>query len=222
MNETMFAVPELRRLAPDALRMAGLPLGQADEIAEMVVWTEAVHGGALRFLREARARLLWVPRPRIALTTIAPDEYLIDARGGSFLEFGISIADFLCGETSSARDSGTRSHTSARVTNVYGKAFLPYLAWRSETRGFSFMVHASDAPKETDREGGAELCEDYELTVQPATRSEPSVEFVDSQSKYLLSVENGVVTDQDDFDSFVQLFEMLRVPTSERSRTHAG
>ena len=42
------AVPELRRYAPDALRMVGIPLGQSDETADMFVWTEAVVGGAVR------------------------------------------------------------------------------------------------------------------------------------------------------------------------------
>jgi hypothetical protein len=198
---TTIAVPELRRYAPDALRMVGIPLGQADETADMLVWTEAVTGGALRFVQSHRARLNWVPRPRPRVVRETPGEAVIDARGGSLLEFGIRIFDFVRAETAAARSRRVR----VRVRNVYGAVFLPYLVARAAAQGIRIEYGA---------EGHTGL-------VLRATATGAAAEGLDTPA-YRRAVERGIDIDERDFDAVTQLFEMLRVPTSERSRTHAG
>ncbi|MBF8187682.1 hypothetical protein ITP53_18455 [Nonomuraea sp. K274] len=203
---TNIAVPELRRYAPDMLRMVGIPLGQADETADMLVWTEAVTGGALRFLQTHRARLNWIPRPRPRVVTESPEKVVVDVRGGSLLEFGIRVFDFVCAETVAA---GSRW---VQVRNVYGEVFLPYLIARAAERGVH--VEAGDglamAPSE----------ESAGLTLQ-AMATDPAGAVL-ADPVYLDAVDCGIEIADDVFDSIIQLFEMLRVPTSERSRTHAG
>jgi hypothetical protein len=201
------AVPELRRYAPDALRMVGIPLGQADETADMLVWTEAVTGGALRFVQTNRARLNWTPRPRARVVTETPEEVVVDVRGGSLLEFGIRIFDFVCAETIAA---GSRL---VRVRNVYGAVFLPYLIGRAAERGV--RVEADGFSPEA---GAGEKCADLTLR---ATLTGAGGEGLDIPA-YINAVDHGIDIDDDDFDVVIQLFEMLRVPTSERSRSHAG
>lgn len=211
------SVPELRRLAPDALRMAGLPLGQSDESADLFVWSEVMTGGALRFLRLNRARLLWSPRPRPVVTHTGEGTAQVDARGGSLLELGIRIADFARGEAAG------RSGATVTVSHTYGSLFLPYLAWRCGRFGYDASFTALD---------GAELTADpderrtdvrLELSVadpptDPPRLSDPAA----APERYRRALDEGLDVDADDFASFNELFEMLRVPTSERSRTHAG
>ncbi|MFC5745748.1 hypothetical protein [Actinomadura rugatobispora] len=195
---TNIAVPELRRYAPDALRMVGVPLGQADETADMLVWTEAVTGGALRFVQTNRARLNWSPRPRPRVIAETPEEAVVDARGGSLLEFGIRIFDFACAEAAAA---GSRQ---VRVRNVYGAVFLPYLVARAAERDVRVEVRGPDSG---------------ELTLRATTGG--AGEGLDTPA-YRNAVDHGIDIDERDFDTVTQLFESLRVPTSERSRSHAG
>lgn len=203
---TNIAVPELRRYAPDMLRMVGIPLGQADETADMLVWTEAVTGGALRFVQSHRARLNWIPRPRPRVAADSPEEVVIDVRGGSLLEFGIRVFDFICAETLAA---GARR---VRVRNVYGEVFLPYLIARAAERGVH--VKAGDGPAAGPSEESAGL------TLRATVTGPAGAVLADPA--YLDAVDHGIEIADDAFDSVIQLFEMLRVPTSERSRTHAG
>lgn len=209
---TNIAVPELRRYAPDALRMVGIPLGQADETADMLVWTEAVHGAALRFVQNNRARLLWVPRPRIRVVTESADEVVLDARGGSLLEFGVRIFDFVCAE---ALVSGARR---VRVRNVYGVVFLPYLFACSADRGVR-VVADWDSREESLLDGSPES--GIVLTLDATVHENFKPDGIDCPS-FRDVVEAGIDLDEDDFASIVELWEMLRVPTSERSRSHAG
>jgi hypothetical protein len=204
---TYIAVPELRRYAPDALRMVGIPLGQADEIADMLVWTEVVTGGALRFVQTNRARLNWIPRPRPRVVTETPEEVVVDIRGGSLLEFGIRIFDFVCAETVAA---GSRR---VRVRNVYGAVFLPYLIARAARRG----VHV-EADSDSPNAGASENCAELMLQAKATGVAGAGLDT----PAYLDAIDHGIDIDDHDFDTVIQLLEMLRVPTSERSRSHAG
>jgi hypothetical protein len=209
----LVAVPEIRRLAPDALRMVGLPQGQADETADMVAWTEAVVGGALRFMRLNRARLLWVPRPRVAIAMQKPGQAALDVRGGSLLEFGIRIFDFLCAE---ALEHGG---IQASVSNTYGTVFLPYLVWRLRVSGVAIECDRLKQSPNSDHDEppGEIIVRATALDVAGDAHWQD-----DHAARFDLAVDHGVEVDDDDLMSFNQVFEMLRVPTSERSRTHAG
>lgn len=208
------AVPELRRYAPDALRMVGIPLGQADETADMLTWTEAVEGGGLRFLQLNRARLLWIPRARARVVAETEDEAVVDCRGGSLLEFGIRITDFICGEV---RRHGRRR---VRVLQIYGSLFLGYLTAYAAQRGVSLTATwAEDAASRVDP--AVEPDRELVLTGEPISDGERPADVLQA-AKYLVAVERGIDLSDEDFETVTRLFEMLRVPTSERSRSHAG
>jgi hypothetical protein len=207
------AVPELRRYAPDALRMVGIPLGQADETADMLVWTEATVGGAVRFLRVHRARLLWVPRPRIRVLHSDTELVTLDARGGSLVEHGVRISDFV---TAEAVAHGRRR---VRVHNVYGRVFLPYVVARAADHGvavtaiFEGRVEPTSDPALEPR---------MDLVLEAELDADAGRHGVNGSADYHAAVERGIDLAHDDFASLLQLFEMLRVPTSDRSRSHAG
>jgi hypothetical protein len=201
------AVPELRRYAPDALRMVGVPVGQADEVADMLVWTQAATGAAVRFVQDNRARLNWQPRPRLRVVEENDDEIAVDARGGSLLEFGPRIFDFVQAETVA------HGFRRARIVNVYGAVFLPYLVARAAERGI--RVHASfPEPSEEGSEPRGEL-------LLEASRVRADLGALQTED-YWTAVDRGIELTDADFATVVGLFEMLRVPTSERSRSHAG
>lgn len=195
---TLVALGELRRYAPDALRMAGIPIGQSDEVAEMFVWTEAVRGDALTFLRRSRARLRWEPGPRMRVTAEDTDRVRVDARGGSLLQFGLRIFDFVEAEV---HVRGTRT---VEIDNVYGEAFLDYLIARSAERGVAASATWTGPT----------------LTLQAfSAKPRSGARRTDA---FLAAVDDGLDIADEDFADFTALFEMLRVPTSERSRSHAG
>lgn len=202
---TTIAVPELRRYAPDALRMLGIPLGQADETAELLTWTEATGGRAIEFVRRHRARLLWKPRPRARIVSDGPEELVVDARGASLLELGVRLADLVCGE---AMRPDPRP---IRVVAVWGTPFVSYLRAISAERGIE--VSADLAP---DTDG---LDVPRELSLR-SNRTAPR--RLDTDPAYRASLAQGIAMSEEDFTEITQLFEMLRVPTSERSRSHAG
>jgi hypothetical protein len=207
------AVPELRRYAPDALRMVGIPIGQADETADMLVWTEATAGGAVRFLRIHRARLLWVPRPRIRVVHSDADLVALDARGASLLEHGVRISDFV---TAEALAHGCRR---VRVHNAYGALFLPYVVARAADHGVAVNV-TTEGRVEPTSDHGMEPRTDIVFDAEPD--SDAGRRGTGGSPAYHSAVERGIDLEPDDFTSLLQLFEMLRVPTSERSRSHAG
>jgi hypothetical protein len=210
---TNIAVPELRRYAPDALKMVGIPAGQADDCAEMLTWTEAVVGGAVRFVQCNRARLLWTPRPRVRIISETAGGIVIDARGGSLLELGIPIFDFICAE---AMAHGQRL---VRVNNVYGRIFLDYLTARCAERDV-----LSDTQLVVDGEQVSETPESAaDLNVHAVFgAAEPDPARGLDTAAYRRALAHGIELADDDFRTITTLFEMLRVPTSERSRSHAG
>lgn len=207
------SVGELRRVLPDALRVMGIPLGQADSIAEMVLWTATTADGTFAFLRRRRAQLLWVPRPRaIVVADPRPRTRVVDARGASLLELGPAIFDYCCAE---ALNDGA---VTVRVHRTYGDLFLPYLIWRSAAIGVDVTV-AQATNDGTD--GGASVRAEDALVVEAAPRP-AGLDAPDWPEGYERGVEEGVVLVADDFRFLMEQFEMLRVPTSERSRSHAG
>lgn len=211
-GQVQVAIPELRRMAPDALRMAGIPLGQADETADMFVWTEAVTGRSLRFLRLNRSRLLWSPRPRLAVVSEGSHETVLDARGGSVLDFGVRVANFACGEAASG------SPVTVLLDNTYGSLFLPYLMWRSGVWGYEARARVVGSNGDTQAEPpDVEPLVRVRLEVAPSRRGAPCL-----PDAFCVGLDDGLTVAKEDFMAFNKLFEMLRVPTSERSRSHAG
>lgn len=202
---TTIAVPELRRYAPDALRMLGIPLGQADETADMLTWTEATGRRAIEFVRRHRARLLWKPRARARVVADGPDALVVDARGASLLELGVRLADLVYSETVRP------TPRPVRVVAVWGTPFVPYLCAISAERGIE--VAADLAPDPDGRDLPRELWLRGQLTTPRPVNAEPA---------YRAALAGGIPLSEDDFAEITQLFEMLRVPTSERSRSHAG
>jgi hypothetical protein len=205
------SVAELRRVLPDALRMLGIPLGQADSVAEMVIWTAAISTGALTFLRRRRAQMLWVPRPRAVISNRDDGCIEVDARGASLLEFGQPIFDLAVAEAITA------GPTDIRVHRTYGDLFLSYLTWRAARQGVDVTIakatgDESDGGAAAFAEGALELS--AVATAAGAGTAPPG--------GYLDAVRDGIWLDRGDFDFLMAQFEMLRVPTSERSRSHAG
>src|SRR5262245_16797776 len=190
------AVPEIRRMAPDALRMLGLPMGQAEEASEAVVWTEAVVGGALRFLRLHSARLLWVPRPRVALYRQGRSAWLVDARGGSLLEFGRRITDFARCEASSA------TPVTLRVRNTYGAVFVPYLISRVNEHGISVSMAPSPIASSLEAASGdrPEKRQDIDvhMTQGPPVHQVSAFDAVppDAEERFRVALRHGVTVDE--------------------------
>jgi hypothetical protein len=209
---TNIAVPELRRYAPDALKMVGIPAGQADDSADMLTWTEAVVGGAVHFLQRNRARLLWTPRPRTRVVSETSSQIVVDARGGSLLELGIPIFDYICAE---AIIGGQRA---LRVNNVYGQVFLDYLVARCAHRGVLIETTIlPDGPPASEAEGTIGLL----VHASASAGQKKTAEGLDTAA-YRQAVARGINLTDEDFHTITSLFETLRVPTSERSRSHAG
>ncbi|HEY1777552.1 MAG TPA: hypothetical protein VGG41_15440 [Solirubrobacteraceae bacterium] len=204
------SVPELRRVLPDALRVHGIPLGQADAVAEMVIWTAATSPGAFAFLRRRRTRLLWTPRPRAVITKRHPGAIQIDARGASLLELGQPIFDAVVAE------AVTVGPTEARIHRTYGDLFLPYLAWRAAGQTVEVTVRKTTGD---EADGGAAAFEEDALVLSAVATDEP---VITPPAAYLDAVRDGLLLEPQDFEFINAQFEMLRVPTSERSRSHAG
>ncbi|MGY4647032.1 hypothetical protein [Mycobacterium sp. URHB0021] len=208
------AVPELRRYAPDALKMVGIPAGQADDCADLLTWTEAVVGGAVQFVQRNRARLLWTPRPRARVVSETPGEVVVAARAGSLLELGIPIFDFICAE------ARTHRQRLVRVNSTYGLVFLDYLTARCAHRGvvidIQIVTGGDQSPESTDP------VLDLAVHAVADTAAEPdSTPGLDTPA-YRQALAHGIELSDEDFHTITSLFEMLRVPTSERSRSHAG
>jgi hypothetical protein len=210
VSETAYmevAVPELRRYAPDLLRVFGVPIGHADEVADTLVWTEAAVGGAASFIREQRARLFWTPRPRLLVVSEEANVCVIDARGGSLLEFGTRIIDYLVARV---RVNG---RTTVRVEQTYGDVFIPYLTHLAANRGVRLEVAPESPARPTTTTA---------FTGAPSDVASDSAEIAAWRARYAESVEQGIRMSPEDFTTVTGLFQMLRVPTSERSRAHAG
>lgn len=201
------AVPELRRYAPDMLRVLGIPIGLSDEVADTLVWSEAAIGGAVRFVQVNRPRLFWTPRPRLRVLTEDDLESVIDARGGSLLEFGARIIDYAVAR---ARNLGS---ATVHVDQTYGEIFIPYLRHLAEYRGMRVEIAAFNTADRTGR---------ITFVATPIGEGAGSPEVAGWRRAYQKSVASGLDMTQEDFTTVTELFEMLRVPTSERSRTHAG
>lgn len=199
----VIALPELRRYAPDALRMVGVPLGQADETADLLVWTEAVHREALDFLARYRARLNWVPRPRLRVVAEESGRVTIDARGASLLECGVRISDLVLAETAE------HGRCAVELRHSYGEIFLDYLVKRLRQRGVLLEIESRPRP-DGDH--------DFTFSGVPGSVEPDALDVVG----FRRAVNEGIELTDEWFEDFLALFEMLRVPTSERSRSHAG
>lgn len=207
------AVPEIRRMMPDVLRMVGIPLGQAEICAELATWTEAARGGTITFLREHRERLQWIPRPRPAMLADGPGTFIVDARGGSWLEFGPAILSF-------AEAHASRNGSAAgSVRHIFGELFLPYLGLAAARHGYEFGAHLVKARGTESAAPHADAPGEYR--VHCALSAKPKLASAD-EVRYRAALVSGLDVPEEDFLYFRSLHEMLRVPTSERSRSHAG
>lgn len=198
-------------MMPDVLRMVGIPFGLAEACAEVATWTEAAKGGAISFLREHRERLLWEPRPRPVVTDDSPTCLRVDARGGSWLELGPSILGFFVARASEARA------VAGSVENIFGELFLACLEEQAARRGYFFKALLAGPPAGARPPAGRGA--DYEVRCEARVpRRGPSLDA----ERYRARLMSGLDVAEEDFLYFRQLHEMLRVPTSERSRSHAG
>lgn len=210
-TDVRVSVSELRRVLPDALRVMGTPLGQADSIAEMAIWTATQTDAAIGFLRRRRAQILWRPRPRAVISARSESVVEIDARGASLLELGPCIFDCAV-----AQATGPATLT-ARVHQTYGGIFLNYLVWRARAQGF--WVDVVKRCGDASYQGRAEFGQDALILAIERLSDPPQPALPDA---YLHALRHGIYLTREDFDFVMSQFEMLRVPTSERSRSHAG
>jgi hypothetical protein len=207
------AVPEIRRMMPDVLRMVGIPFGQAEICAELATWTEAARGGTITFLRTHRERLQWIPRPRPVVLADNPSAFVIDLRGGSWLEFGPAILSY-------AEAHASRSGSAAgSVRNVFGQIFVPYLGVAAARRGYQFEAHPVKPSGKDVAAPHADAPAEYRVRCALGARLRQASA---DQARYRTTLLSGHDIPEEDFLYFRSLHEMLRVPTSERSRSHAG
>lgn len=132
----MIHVPyaELARLAGDALRMHGLAVGHADDVAAGMLWTEAVLGRGYAASRQAEAIRpadgCW-SRPSIEISGSIAD---VAFDGVPLLFYAARLSDFLasmlCG----------RDAAQLRAVGVVGGWTAPYMAHRLSACGFSAAV----------------------------------------------------------------------------------
>jgi hypothetical protein len=206
------SVSELRRVLPDALRVMGISLGQADSVAEMAIWTATQSDGVIAFLRRRRAQMMWTPRPRAVISARSHASIEIDARGASLLELGSRIFDSVI----ACVDGGV---LEARVHRTYGDIFLPYLVWRAARQGFAVEV-VRQPGDDVDANGGRAGFRPDALVFTAEQDSPPKLEAM--PARYMQAVHEGIGLTIEDFEFLMGQFEILRVPTSERSRSHAG
>jgi hypothetical protein len=242
MTPVRVAYPELRRTAREALRGAGLPLAQADEAADMLVWTEAASGGGLAFVRSGA--LAKPVRPRLS-----DEGTLVDCGGASLLAVGLRIADYAL----AAAQQGQPLRLAVHDTT--GAEFLPYTARHAARLGCSVIAAYADVG------GGGALS----LLVEAQSGDRPRlavwrdgdhapspadgrVTFVCGRAPISVLRRHGRVPDpppdvpadiawdaraadalargldvaSEDYAAFTACSSLLRVPTSERSRAQAG
>lgn len=205
------AIPEIRRMMPDVLRMVGIPFGQAEICAELATWTEAAKGGTIVFLRDHRERLEWIPRPRALVLAEDPGEFVVDARGGSWLELGPAILGFAMANASRA------GYAAGSVRNVFGELFIRYLESAAARHRYKFQAR----PVAAGGTGPAAVEAQGEYQVSCVLGAEPRSVSAD-EARYRAKLVSGLDIPEDEFLYFRSLHEMLRVPTSQRSRSHAG
>jgi hypothetical protein len=141
-----------------------------------------------------------------------PDGVAIDARGGSLLEFGVRIADYLASEAMG------RGIKEVRVDNIYGQVFLPYLVAGAAEHGVTVTVSTIGRIEPTAGDDlEPRVCLVFEIVPEVPAESQGL-----RGGAFDKAVERGIDLPVEDFTSLLALFEMLRVPTSERSRSHAG
>jgi hypothetical protein len=206
------SVSELRRVLPDALRVMGIPLGQADSIAEMAIWTASRSGDVFALMRRRRAQMLWRPRPRAVVARCDAGAVEIDARGAGLLELGPAIFD--CAVSC----VGAGETIEVRVHRTYGDLFLPYLVWRAGRQGVRVRVLE---PTRDSADGGQAAFRSDALRLALSGQA-PDPAALAPPAEYLHAVRHGIHLTPDDFEFLMSQFEMLRIPTSERSRSHAG
>ena len=204
---------ELRRMAPDALRMAGFSLSQADESAETLAWTEAAYGGALRFLLDHLPCGGPAPAGLISETNKSAT---YDCTGRSLLELGGRLIDYA---RAKAHCSATRSFT-LHVTRTAGPDFLTYPSLIAAQEGYRLS---------------SELVDDGELTIhctavsprtlrnlQPLAPREIPIPPGERARPFQHALRHGIETNDNDYAGFASLVSQIRIPTSERSRGQAG
>lgn len=237
------AYPELRRMAPEALRVAGLPLALADEAADLLAWTEAAVGGGLAFVRtgeHARG-----DGSAVEVVRTEAGAAVLDCGGTSLLEIGLRVVDFAC--------AGAPAR-AVLVRNTCGPQFLPYLVRRCALRGYATEARYAGPrfPGRRSRSvGRAEAAagpDGLQLAVWPdegrdgynldgtrdglgavvvtCRRGEGSVDAAGAdgacEARAAEAVRRGMDVDDADYRAFSALAVQIRVPTSERSRAQAG
>ncbi len=125
--------PELRRMAPEALRMIGLPLGLADRIADVLTWTEAATGRALHAAATLDGQVTQTVVPPVSPAADDSHHQVIDCSGASLLVFAPLIVDYLAAESH-------RGVYSATLRNYVHPWFLLYAAYQVSRAGYRLEI----------------------------------------------------------------------------------
>src|SRR5262245_19095596 len=121
---------ELIRIAPEALRMLGIPFGHADDAVEGLVWTECVLGAgyaALKAARDRREACGWA-KPRLSHAASA-----FEFAGTPFLLYAARLADLV-------RISVPEGLSKFEIHDASGKLVLPYVAHRLAAADLSVVL----------------------------------------------------------------------------------
>jgi hypothetical protein len=246
------SVPELRRMAPDALRMSGLLRSQADECAEALVWTEAAFGGAISHLADSKNSLGLLKKGGLKCLR-SPNGISVDARGGSLLEVGIRVFDFAW-----ATARAENGHSRVLLKNVNGFRFLPYLVLHYAKQGAMVVARKRDAgfPLATNvrslltvtgsctgsRSSALTVARDFDdedhrppafflemATNEAQLQGDPfrGLERMDdidisASARFEDAVRNGLSLSEQDFATISELNARVRVEAFDGSHTQAG
>jgi len=233
--------PELRRMAPEALRMIGLPLGLADRIADVLTWTEAATGRSLRAAARLDGQEQHVVLPDIHPATEDPHHPVIDCAGASMLIFAPLIVDYLAAESH-------RGVYSATLRNYSDPSFLLYAAYQNSRAGYRLEIspagHSSaQAQKfwESEELGEAPAYGQPELWVSITPPGHLARDAVSRFPGQILPEESplwgavreatvrvdeakrtGIVVEDAELDWLRDITKRIRVKSSARSEMQAG
>lgn len=239
---------ELQRAASDALRGLKLPFGQAEDLVEGFLLTQAAYGSGYALLKEADAlrparsweapglgkgskttidlkqQPLLIFAPRLS-DYIRIQEPVFTLRVLN-LQGGYSIVPYIC--SSAARHGGT----FAASTPCRDSDGIHVIA---RCNGVTAIVYALESRLRWESILGSAVRRGDTATIDDPSALEivafgngdtldifPSAKMVDMASARLLAIREGMEVARADDDFFRALTARIRIPSSERSRAQAG